>query len=150
MGTHAQIPCGATSHLVASYADKFFKTTSRSIQDVPMKQSQAQQGDYLDIFDALKVLHQVNWNQLDHEIPLMVACQGNFKLATPCRLMQQLSFIHINNMTLRLHHIMLMLTGTHLSHTRLHHLLIPLRLDANGLRERSNPKFKRKCGTTTF
>jgi len=51
-GTHAQIPCGAAFHLVASYADTLLKTVSRPIQDVSMKQSQAQRGDPLDLSDA--------------------------------------------------------------------------------------------------
>ena len=33
------------------------KTISRSIQDVPIKQPQAQRGGHLDLYDALKVLH---------------------------------------------------------------------------------------------
>jgi hypothetical protein len=51
-GTHAQVPCGAAFHLVASYADKLLKTATRSIQDAPMKLLQAQRGDPLDLSDA--------------------------------------------------------------------------------------------------
>ena len=51
-GTHAQVPCGAAFHLVASYANKLLKTATRSIQDVPMKLSQAQRGNPLDLSDA--------------------------------------------------------------------------------------------------